>query len=139
LPILPQDLCKIIDYYAILIEILRSKLPEKITYTVADKAKIARAGHEIKNHLGQTINLVTPATIMRWFRELKSGVWFFYNNACAKTGRPPISPVDCALSEEICLSLRQIRLLKPNHSRYFKELGPDSGRNRLSQIHSVIF
>jgi putative transposase len=28
---------------------------------------------------------------MRWFRELKSGVWF-YNNACAKTGRPPISP-----------------------------------------------
>jgi hypothetical protein len=84
---LPQDLCKIIDYYAVLIEVLRAKLPERITYTIADKAKMALAGYEIKNHLGQTINLVTPATIMRWFRELKSGVWF-YNNAPPQPSPP---------------------------------------------------
>ncbi len=92
--------------YAVLIEILMAKLPEKITYTTSDKAKIALAGHEIKNNLGQTINLVTPATIMRWFRELKSGVWFFYNNACAKTGRPPISPDAVAI---LCVSPRKNR------------------------------
>ena len=91
---IPEDLAKIIDYYAVVIRILRKRLHyEKLTRW--EKARIAVAAFAIRNNLGQTINIFSPKTLIRWYNDLKAGRWF-YNNT-PKKGRPQTPPDTVAL------------------------------------------
>jgi len=96
--LLPKELATVIDYYEILIDILQDKIPKRMTFTDAERARIAVAAVTIKNMCGQSLfakikHFVQPDTILRWFRKLKAA-HNTYNNTPKKPGRPPL-PSDC--------------------------------------------
>ena len=70
--LLPKELATVIDYYEILIDILQDKIPKRMTFTDAERARIAVAAVTIKNMCGQSLfakikHLVQPDTILKWY------------------------------------------------------------------------
>ena len=70
--LLPEKLTAVIDYYEILIDILQNKMPQRITFTDDERAKISVAAVNIKNTYGQSLfakikHLVQPDTILKWY------------------------------------------------------------------------
>jgi hypothetical protein len=68
--LLPKELTAVIDYYEILIDILQNKMPKQLTFTNAERARIAVAALTIKNTYGQSLfakikHFVQPDTILR--------------------------------------------------------------------------
>jgi putative transposase len=92
---LPEDFAKVNEYYRILIEILRSKLPQRIPLDDHQRIRLATAALEIKNCVGQqsffSLDLLfSPDTLLRSYRDKKAQS-STYNNTPKKSGRPPVT------------------------------------------------
>jgi putative transposase len=76
-----------IYYLKLEVEILRGKLPPRITFTPAERRRLVRAAAKLGSMLRKLVTIVKPDTMLRWLREEKRG-W-----KPAKRGRKR-TPVD---------------------------------------------
>ena len=81
----------VIRYLVQEIKFLLNHLDRRPKPTEAEKAALARAAKAVDlAYLEKTFNLFTPATLLRWYRELVRQKWD-YSALQRKTGRPKIS------------------------------------------------
>jgi len=53
-------------------EVLRSKLPPRITITPKERQRLLKFGARLGKALHQIVTIVTPSTFLRWIREDKT-------------------------------------------------------------------
>ena len=91
-------------------EILRSKLPKRITITPKERHRLVRFGQKLGKALRQLTTIVTPDTLLKWIRtERRDG-----KKLSAKSGRRRIP-------EHICRLI--LKLAKENQWGYSRILG----------------
>lgn len=103
-------------------EILRSKLPARITVTTKERQRLVKFGSKLDRTLHQLVTIVTPGTFLRWVREDKRAGR--KRTKPAKRGRP-----------RTALEIRRliVKLAKENawgHARIVGEL-------RMLGLHSI--
>jgi putative transposase len=79
-----KELASQVRYLKIENEILRSKLPRRVSVTEKERNKLVKFGSKLGKALGQLVTIVHPDTLRRWIREAgKPG-----KKTPAKKGRP---------------------------------------------------
>ncbi|MFA9478841.1 integrase core domain-containing protein [Phycisphaerales bacterium AB-hyl4] len=61
-----RELAGQVQYLKVENEILRSKLPKRITVTPAEKARLVKFGRKVGSAIRELITIVTPRTFARW-------------------------------------------------------------------------
>jgi putative transposase len=107
-----RDLARQVRYLKVENEVLRCKLPARITITPKERQRLVKFGAKLGRALHQLVTIVTPGTFLRWIREEK------------RTGRKRTKPVRRGrprTAEEIRRMI--IRLLKENTWEYARIVG----------------
>src|SRR5262245_42166196 len=68
-----NELARQIKYLKVENEILRSKLPGRITITPNERQRLVKFGKHLGKALHQLATIVKPATLLRWIWEEKKG------------------------------------------------------------------
>ena len=68
-----QDLARQVQFLKTENEILRARLPKKITTTPEERRKLVKAGRKLGSAIKGLISIVTPATFMRWLNAEEKG------------------------------------------------------------------
>lgn len=76
----PRESARQVRYLKVENEILRSKLPARITITPKERQRLVKFGAKLGKALHQLVSIVTPGTFLRWIREEK------------RAGRKPTKP-----------------------------------------------
>ena len=76
-----RELARQVRYLQVENEILRSKLPARITVTPKERQRLVKFGAKIGKALHQLVTIVTPGTFLRWIREEK------------RAGKRPTKPI----------------------------------------------
>ena len=100
-----NELARQIKYLKVENEVLRSKLPGRITVTVKERSRLVRFGQKLGSALRGLVTIVTPDTIVRWIREEREG-----------KGRTPVKRGRRRTSQEICLLV--VKLARENEWGY---------------------
>jgi len=79
-----QELARHVRYLKVENEILRSKLPKRVTLTPKEKNRLAKFAAKLGSALNELATIAHPNTIRRWIREAAGGV----KKSVAKRGRP---------------------------------------------------
>ncbi|QDU76833.1 Integrase core domain protein [Bremerella volcania] len=79
-----QELARQVRYLKVENEILRSKLPKRVTLTPKEKNRLAKFAAKLGSALNELATIAHPSTIRRWIREAAGGV----KKSVAKRGRP---------------------------------------------------
>src|SRR4051812_32361031 len=66
-----RELARQIRYLKVENEVLRRKLPKKITVTRSERQRLLKFGAKLGKALRQLVTIVTPGTFLRWIREDK--------------------------------------------------------------------
>lgn len=66
-----RKLARQIRYLKVENEILRSKLPARLTITAKERQRLVKFGAKLGKALQQLMTIVTPGTFLRWIREEK--------------------------------------------------------------------
>lgn len=66
-----RELARQVRYLTVENEILRSKLPARITISPKDRQRLVKFGAKLGSALHQLVTIVTPGTFLRWIREDK--------------------------------------------------------------------
>src|SRR5215207_7675849 len=64
-----RELARQIRYLKVENQILRSKLPARVTITPAERQRLVKFGAKLGKALRQLITIVAPGTFLRWIRE----------------------------------------------------------------------
>ena len=105
-----NELARQIKYLKVENEILRSKLPARITVTTQERSRLVRFAQKLGTALKGLVTIVTPGTILRWIREEKRRK----NQIPVKRGRR-------RTAQEICLLI--VKLAQENIWVYTRVLG----------------
>jgi putative transposase len=68
-----QDLVRQIQYLKVENEVLRGKLPGRVTVTLAERLRLVRYARKVGSALRSLVTIVSPETVLRWLREDKRG------------------------------------------------------------------
>lgn len=66
-----RELARQVRYLKVENEILRSKLPARITLTAKERQRLVKFGSKLGRALHRLVAIVTPGTFLRWIREDK--------------------------------------------------------------------
>jgi putative transposase len=66
-----RELARQVRYLKVENEILRGKLPNRITITPKERQRLVKFGAKLGKALHQLVTIVTPGTFLRWIREEK--------------------------------------------------------------------
>jgi putative transposase len=66
-----KELARQVKYLKMENEVLRSKLPKRITITSTERQRLVRFAKKLGRALNQFTTIVTPGTLRRWIREEK--------------------------------------------------------------------
>ena len=79
-----KELAAQIRYLKVENQVLRSKLPKRVSVTAQEKNRLARFGTKLGRAIDEIVSIVAPGTLRRWIRESKQtgGI------KQAKRGRP---------------------------------------------------
>ncbi|MGV3607188.1 MAG: integrase core domain-containing protein [Planctomycetaceae bacterium] len=105
-----NELARQIKYLKVENEILRSKLPARITVTTKERSRLVRFAKKLGTAIYGLATIVTPQTVMRWLKEDREGK----NQTPVKRGRR-------RTSQEICLLV--VKLARENNWGYTRILG----------------
>lgn len=64
-----KELARQIKYLKVENEVLRSKLPARITVTAKERQRLAKFAQNLGKAIHQLATIVSPDTVMRWIRE----------------------------------------------------------------------
>jgi len=67
------ELARQIRYLKVENEVLRAKLPLRITITPNERQRLLKFGVKLGKAIHQIVSIVTPGTFLRWIREAKQG------------------------------------------------------------------
>ena len=81
-----RELARQVRYLKVENEILRSKLPARITVTPKERQRLVKFGDKLGKALHRLVTIVTPGTFLRWIREEKRAVR--KSTKPSKRGRP---------------------------------------------------
>lgn len=79
-----QELARQVRYLKVENEILRSKLPKRVTVTPKEKNRLAKFAVKLGSALNELASIAHPSTIRRWIREAAGGT----TKPTKKRGRP---------------------------------------------------
>lgn len=68
-----KELARQVRYLKIENQILRSKLPARISVTAHERNRLVRFGSKLGRALAELVTIVHPGTFRRWIREVKKG------------------------------------------------------------------
>ncbi len=68
-----NELARQIKYLKVENEILRSKLPARITVTTKERSRLVRFAKKLGTAIYGLATIVTPQTVMRWLKEDREG------------------------------------------------------------------
>lgn len=68
-----KDLARQVRYLKVENEILRSKLPARITITSSERQRLLKFGAKLGKAIQQLVTIVTPDTFLQWIREERRG------------------------------------------------------------------
>ena len=86
---LNQEQQKILEYLQEENRVLKAQLGQRLRLSDEQRRRLAAKGKELgRKLLAEVATLVTPDTILRWYRELIARKWTYPRR---QTGRPPIS------------------------------------------------
>lgn len=105
-----KELARQVKYLKVENEILRSKLPKRITITAKERHRLVRFGQKLGKALRQLTTIVMPNTLLKWIRAEKQGG----KKTGAKPGRR-------RTPDQICNII--LRLAKENQWGYTRILG----------------
>jgi putative transposase len=74
-----RELARMVEYPKEVNRILRSKLPERITVTPRERARLVKLGRAVGSAIRELVTIVSPRTFARWVAGAK--------NASGKAGR----------------------------------------------------
>ena len=80
-----NELARQVSYLKVENQILRSKLPKRVTVTAQERNRLVRFGARLGRALGELVLIVHPDTLRRWIRESRQR----RNLKPAKVGRKP--------------------------------------------------
>ncbi len=66
-----RELARQPKYLKVENEVIRGKLPERITITPKERQRLVKFGKHLGKALHQLTTIVKPATLLRWIREEK--------------------------------------------------------------------
>ena len=66
-----RDLARQVRYLKVENEVLRAKLPARITITPKERQRLLKFGENLGKAIHQIVTIVTPGTFLRWIREDK--------------------------------------------------------------------
>jgi putative transposase len=66
-----RELARQVRYLKVENEVLRGKLPERITVTANERQRLLKFGAKLGKAIHQIVTIVTPGNFMRWIREDK--------------------------------------------------------------------
>ena len=66
-----RHLARQVGYLKVENEVLRSKLPPRITVTAKERQRLLKFGAKLDKAIHQFVTIVTPGTFLRWIREGK--------------------------------------------------------------------
>ncbi|UUO05345.1 integrase core domain-containing protein [Blastopirellula sp. J2-11] len=69
-----KELAAQIRYLKVENEVLRSKLPRRISVTAQEKNRLVKFGGKLGQAVHEIVTIVAPSTILRWIRESKTPV-----------------------------------------------------------------
>jgi len=107
-----KELARQIRYLKAENEVLRSKLPARITITPKERQRLLKFGAKLGKALHQIVTIVTPSTFLRWIREEKRA---------ARKGIPAAKRGRCRTAEQIRRLI--VRLAKENSWGYARIVG----------------
>src|SRR5690606_6766233 len=81
-----QELARQVQFLKTENEILRARLPKKITTTPEERRKLVKAGKQLGSAIKELISIVTPATFKRWLNAEEK------KPKCEKSERKPGRP-----------------------------------------------
>ncbi len=105
-----NELARQIKYLKVENEILRSKLPARITVTGKERSRLVRFAQKLGTAIHGLATIVTPQTVLRWIREEREGK----HQTPVKRGRR-------RTAQEICLLV--VKLARENEWGYTRILG----------------
>src|SRR6476469_2147729 len=68
-----RELARQIRYLKVENEVLRGKLPARITITPKERQRLLKFGAKLGRAIRQLVTIVAPSTFLRWIREAKGG------------------------------------------------------------------
>ena len=71
------------------LRVLERQIPGRVAYRPADRALLAALGRLLPRTRWDAL-LITPATVLRWQRELAKRKWRRWGSRAQPTGRPPL-------------------------------------------------
>lgn len=135
-----KELARQVRYLKVENEILRSKLPARVTVTEKEKNRLAKFAAKLGSAINELVSIVHPETLRRWIRSLNQTV----KKKIAKRGRPKtdaeIRELILKLAREndwgytrIMGELKKLGITPPSRNtikNILKEHGLDSGPKR---------
>lgn len=82
-----RDLARQIQFLKAENEILRARLPKRVTVTPAERRRLIRFGKPLGAAIKHVITIVSPRTFARCLSDLRT------NRRLARRGRPPLMPL----------------------------------------------
>ena len=67
-----QELARQVRYLKVENQVLRSKLPSRLTITLAERHRLAKFGARLGRALREVVTIVAPSTFLRWIREFRN-------------------------------------------------------------------
>jgi putative transposase len=68
-----KELARQVRYLTVENQLLRSRLPRRLTLTMQERNRLVRFGSKLGRALDQLVSIVHPKTLQRWIREERSG------------------------------------------------------------------
>ncbi len=109
-----KELVAQIQYLKAENQILRSKLPKRVTVTAPERARLVKLGSKVRKFIGELMTIVSLRTFLRWVAETKK-------QKKAKTTAPKRKPGRPKTPEEISELI--LRLARENSWGYTRILG----------------
>ena len=66
-----RELARQVRYLKVENQILRDKLPDRITVTQSERERLLKWGEKLGKAIHQLVTIVAPGTFLRWIREAK--------------------------------------------------------------------
>jgi putative transposase len=67
-----KELAAQIRYLKIENEVLRSKLPKRVSVTAQEKNRLVKFGSKLGKAINEIVSIVAPDTLRRWIRDRRS-------------------------------------------------------------------
>ncbi len=86
-----KELAAQIRYLKVENEVLRSKLPKRVSVTAQEKNRLVKFGSKLGKAINEIVSIVAPDTLRRWIRESKKpgGIKQTRKGSPADQGRNP--------------------------------------------------